>query len=112
MNVWMENFYLVVASTVTLTMIEVFGMAMLRMWAKKESILALGVGVASFAGIAILLAYLIRIVGNVNVINAFWQASSIAIVSIISILWFEEPITNRELWGVVFAFTSSLFFIR
>lgn len=105
----MDNY--VIGSTMCLTIVEILGMSMLRTWARTNYTICLCGGIVSFSIIAIMLGHIIRISKSMILINAFWQASSIVGVSLISILYFKESTTTREMFGIIFAFIASLCFM-
>ena len=58
-----------------------------------------------------MLALSISINPHMNTVNALWQSISIASVTVVSRIVFEEPLTYLQLTGVVLATLASLCFV-
>ena len=102
---------LLCTSVVLLTVIEVGGTAAVTCWAHTEQLQFLVLGVGLFSALGGMLALSISINPHMNTVNALWQSISIASVTVVSRIVFEEPLTYLQLTGVVLATLASLCFV-
>ena len=96
----------------SLTVIEVLGTAAMTYWARTSSPGACILGVNLFVLLGLTLGLAIRGFSHMNTVNALWQSTSIACVSLLSATYFHETITPLQWLGVVLACLASLCFIE
>lgn len=100
----------VVVSTFTLTFVEVLATMALKRGVELESKEYFAGGVLLFALLGLCLGWSISEVGHMNMVNAMWQSFSIASISLVSVFYFKESITRRQMFGVCCAIIASLCF--
>ena len=94
-----------------LTTVEVLGTSAVTEWARNGSLIACCTGIFLFALLGALLGVCVHAVDHMNTVNAAWQSTSIACVSVLSVLFYDEPITPIQCLGVVLACAASLCFL-
>lgn len=92
-----------------LTVLETFGTACVRRWASLGTDYGMLIlGAMIFSCIGVLLGIFARTLGHMSIINAVWQSTSIASVTLYCVFIHGESLTRIQTFGVVLAVLSSL----
>ena len=93
-----------------LTLLETLGSACLIQWAQSREYAngALALGVAFFSGVGCLLGVGARLLGRLSIVNAVWQSTSIASVTLLCVFVHGETLTQVQMLGVALAVLSSI----
>ena len=93
-----------------LTLLETLGTTFLIQWAQSQESAngALALGVALFSGVGCLLGVGARLLEKLSIVNAVWQSTSIASVTLLCVFVHGETLTQVQTLGVALAVLSSI----
>jgi hypothetical protein len=98
-----------------LSFLEILATCLLGEWIKKNEPMYVVTSVGLFASIGMVLGYCMKLCYNtemsMNNVNLLWQSSSMVILSIWSVGVWEESMSLRQIFGVVFSIISLICFI-
>ena len=58
-------------------------------------------GIISYILVAIFFYYMIKIQGDLAVVNTIWQGVNIVVISLFSVLFFKEKLSKFQMFGIL-----------
>jgi len=92
----------------SLTLLETIGTVCLNRWARRGDLMYMCIGILMFSAVGYLLGMGARTLGSMTIVNAVWQSTSIACVTLYCVLVHGEILSRLQLFGVTIAVLSSV----